>query len=84
GIDLLARVPVDLVLTDLGMPGVTGWDVARAVRARTPRLPIILLTGWGEQAAVEAGAEGLIDRVLGKPVRMDDLLQVIADLTSGT
>jgi GAF domain-containing protein len=81
GLDLFARVPVDLVLTDLGMPGVTGWDVARAVKARTPRLPIILLTGWGEQAAVEAGAEGLVERVLAKPVRMDDLLRVVADLT---
>jgi FixJ family two-component response regulator len=51
------------------------------VKARAPHMPIILLTGWGEQAAVEAGAEGLIDRVLAKPVRMEDLLQVIADLT---
>ncbi|HYL80849.1 MAG TPA: GAF domain-containing protein, partial [Candidatus Acidoferrum sp.] len=82
GLALFAKVPVDLVLTDLGMPEVTGWDVARAVKARAPRMPIILLTGWGEQAAVEAGAEGLIERVLAKPVRMEDLLQVIADLTS--
>ena len=32
-------------------------------------------------AAVEAGAEGLVNRVLGKPVRMEELLRVIADLT---
>ena len=80
GLDLLARVPVDLILTDLGMPEVTGWDVARAVKARTPHVPVILLTGWGEQAAVETGAEGLVERILSKPVRLEDLLRAIGDL----
>ena len=50
GPEALARLgegtPVDLVLTDLGMPEMTGWDVARAVRQRWPGLPIGLVTGW--------------------------------------
>jgi PAS domain S-box-containing protein len=81
GLDLLTRATVDVVFTDLGMPEVTGWDVARAVKARTPRLPVVLLTGWGEQVAGEPGAEGLVECVLSKPVRLEDLLRVIADLT---
>ena len=43
-----AGQPVDLVLTDLGMPAMTGADVARAVRARWPLLRIGLMTGWDE------------------------------------
>ena len=76
----LAEGGVDLVLTDLGMPDVTGWDVARAARSRDRRLPVVLLTGWGE-AAGEDGAAGLVDRVLGKPLRLEDLLAVIGELT---
>jgi len=82
GIERLADGPLDLVLTDLGMPGVTGWDVARAVRRRHPRLPVILLTGWGEHGTGET-PPGLVDRILAKPVAMNDMLAVIDDLTAG-
>lgn len=79
GLALLAETPVDVVVTDLGMPDLTGWDVAREVKARSPRLPVILLTGWGDQAAREAGyQEGLADRVVAKPFRLETLLTALA------
>jgi GAF domain-containing protein/CheY-like chemotaxis protein len=81
GIARLGEGAVDLVLTDLGMPELTGWDMARAVRDRAPRVPVILLTGWGEHGAGEASVAGLVDRVLGKPVRLEDLLALIDELT---
>ena len=81
GLVRLAETPMDCVLTDLGMPEMTGWDVARAVRTLHPNLPIVLLTGWGEQAAGEADHHGLVDRVLGKPVRLEELLRVIREIT---
>jgi len=77
----LETEPVDLVFTDLGMPEVTGWDVARAAKARRPDLPVILLTGWGDQVAGEAPADTAVDRVLTKPVPRSTVLGVIADLT---
>jgi len=81
GIAKLAGGQVDVVLTDLGMPGVTGWDVARAVKARNPGLPVVLLTGWGDQAAAQVDEQGLVDRVLAKPFRLEELVQVIKELT---
>src|SRR2546428_99107 len=52
GLEGLARLDgddvIDLVLTDLGMPGMTGWDVARAAKARRPEIRVGLITGWGE------------------------------------
>ena len=82
GIGLLGKVSVDLVLTDLGMPDVTGWDVARAVKLQTPKVPVVLLTGWGEQGAGEPSGAKLVNRMLGKPVRLQDLLAVIEELTN--
>jgi CheY-like chemotaxis protein len=81
-IALLDSDAFDLVLTDLGMPEVTGWDVARAVRARRPGLPIVLLTGWGEHGTGEPTLMGLVNRILGKPVRLEDLLAVVDQLTA--
>ncbi len=84
GLQILDQAPVDCVLTDLGMPEMVGWEVARRVKARRPDLPVVLLTGWGEQVAGGAGAEddSMVDRIVGKPVRLDELLRVIAVLTS--
>jgi PAS domain S-box-containing protein len=74
----------DLVLTDLGMPEVNGWDVAAAVKARHPACPVILLTGWGDEHTGDGSGRGLADRVLNKPVRLKELLQTIAELTPDT
>jgi signal transduction histidine kinase/ActR/RegA family two-component response regulator len=82
GIRRLTEGPVDLVLTDLGMPEVTGWDVARAVKAYDPHLPVILLTGWGEHVSPSAAELALVDRVMGKPFHLKDLLGAVAELTA--
>jgi CheY-like chemotaxis protein len=77
---LLDQTPVDCVLTDLGMPGMTGWEVARAIKSRSREIPVLLLTGWAEQADGDASAEG-VDRILTKPIQRADLLQAIAEIT---
>ena len=81
GLAQVAAGTVEVVVTDLGMPEMTGWDVARAIKARSPALPVILLTGWGEQTAADGPGGEAVDRVLAKPVRLNDLLQAIADLS---
>jgi len=79
-LSLLAEEGIDLVITDLGMPGMSGWDVAKAVKGRSPDLPVLLLTGWGDRAGQEAG-ENAVDRVMSKPVRLQDLQEAILQLT---
>jgi PAS domain S-box-containing protein len=81
GITRLIQAEFDVVITDLGMPGVTGWDVSRAVKSLKTPVPVILLTGWGEHSAAEEPDRGLVNRVLGKPFRMEDILEAIAELT---
>ena len=76
----LETTPVDLVLTDLGMPGLTGWDVARAAKARRPPVPVVVLTGWGDHAGAQPPPDLDVDRVLVKPVHCSTLLAVITEL----
>jgi signal transduction histidine kinase/ActR/RegA family two-component response regulator len=80
GLAHLSAATVDLVFTDLGMPEMTGTEVAAAVKARHPHMPVVLLTGWGEHGAGAPTACNGIDRLLGKPVRLSDLLAAVADL----
>jgi PAS domain S-box-containing protein len=80
GLKRLSEAAVDCVITDLGMPGMTGWEVAQAIKARTPQLPVLLLTGWADQAEKDAGSSA-VDGILHKPVRLNDLLRAIGDAT---
>jgi signal transduction histidine kinase len=81
-LERLMEGEVDLVLTDLGMPEMNGWEVAEAVKARYPQVPVVILTGWGEQAVVqETRRQVFVDRVLFKPVQRNVLLSTIAMLT---
>jgi CheY-like chemotaxis protein len=79
-LSVLAQAAIDLVITDLGMPGMSGWDVAKAAKERSPSLPVLLLTGWGDRVAQEA-SDNAVDRVLSKPVRLQDLQEAILSLT---
>ena len=86
GAEGLARLasgpPVDLVLTDLGMPGMTGWEVARAIKASYPSLPVGLVTGWGEDPQGIPGDREAVDFVLAKPVTLDGLRSRIPRITT--
>ena len=57
---------VDVVISDLGMPDMTGWDVAGAVQSRWPRLPVGLITGWGE-TEITSEERSRVNFVINKP-----------------
>ncbi len=80
GLARLAEAPVDLVLTDLQMPGMNGCELTRALKARTPDLPVVIITGWGESAAGNEEADCPADRIVAKPIDRDQLLGIIAEL----
>jgi CheY-like chemotaxis protein/anti-sigma regulatory factor (Ser/Thr protein kinase) len=64
----------DLVMTNLGMTGLTGWDVAERVRAGDPQVPVVFITGWGLQAEDRERCRKLgVINVLFKPVRPAEL-----------
>lgn len=76
-LQLLESEEIDLVMTDLGMPVVTGWEVARRVKERNAQTPVILLTGWGVQYEKNDLAAHGVDMVLSKPLSYDKLQEVL-------
>jgi CheY-like chemotaxis protein/anti-sigma regulatory factor (Ser/Thr protein kinase) len=64
----------DLIITNVGMPEMSGWDVAEALRARDPNVPVIFITGWGLQEEDQARCRRLgITALLFKPVPPPEL-----------
>jgi DNA-binding NtrC family response regulator len=77
GIRWVDERPFDLVLTDLKLPDVSGLEVLAASRRAQPRVPVVVLTGFGTVGtAVEAMKLGAYD-FLEKPLEIDDLARLI-------
>ncbi len=82
-IECLATEPLDLVLTDLKLPGASGIEVLEASRTRQPTTPVVVMTGYGTvDAAVRAMKLGASD-FLEKPVELDDLFALVGSLVGG-
>ncbi|QQP94802.1 response regulator transcription factor [Lysobacter enzymogenes] len=82
-IDQLAHAPVDVVLSDIRMPGLDGIDALLALRERGDRTPVLLLTTFDDSElllrAAEAGAQGF----LLKDAAPEDLRDAIARVAAG-
>jgi CheY-like chemotaxis protein len=72
----------DLVLSDLGMPGMDGWELAARVRARWPAIGFALATGWGAVIDAEQARGYGVDAVILKPFRMAELRDAIVRLAA--
>lgn len=77
---LCESVAFDLVLTDLGMPGISGWEVAELIKRGSPDLPVVMITGWGAQVDPERLKQSGVDRVLAKPFQWPAVLDTIHGL----
>src|SRR5213080_45699 len=71
---------VDVVITDLGMPGMTGWELARALRTRQPDLPVGLISGWTSSADFSAEEASHVAFVIAKPYTLGALRTALAPL----
>src|SRR5574344_434185 len=77
GLSLIEKGDIDLVITDLRMPGVSGEEVLKKVTTETPGIPVIILTGHGSiDSAVDAMRHGAYD-FLTKPLNLDQLGMIV-------
>ena len=74
GLDLALREGPDLVLLDIMMPRLSGWDVLRGLRAKERDLPVIMLTARGEEVDRVLGLELGADDYVTKPFSLRELL----------
>lgn len=70
----------DGVFTDVGMPGMSGWELAREIRLINKKIPIAVITGWGEAVgSFEKKAAG-VDWVVAKPFTADRIAELVRDI----
>ena len=82
GLEALKNEDYDLVITDLGMPEVDGWEIAHAAKARHPTTRVALVTGWaGEVADRTDLSDRGVDCVISKPYRIQTIRDAVADVT---
>jgi len=79
-VDAVPAFDPQLVLLDIGMPGMNGYDTCRALRAQPGGAgrTIVAVTGWGQPQDVAKAAEAGFDHHLVKPVEVDSLTQLIS------
>jgi CheY-like chemotaxis protein len=79
GLALLERLQYDLVITDLRMPNMSGWDVVKAVRGRLLTMPIIMISGFATDDDLRH-AQAVRVPLLQKPFSMSEFQRVVHEV----
>ena len=77
---LVAAQPFDGIFTDVGMPGMSGWELANAIRERNETIPIAVITGWGEAVGSDEQKEARVDWVVTKPFRAERITELAQEI----
>lgn len=77
GLDLIRKQKIDIVLSDINMPGINGIDLARRIRSMYLDIPLVLITGLNDLRLVKRALEVGVNDYLVKPVKIDELPVVI-------
>jgi CheY-like chemotaxis protein len=64
------------VFTDVGMPGMSGWELARIIRERNATIPLAVVTGWGESVSSDDQEAAKVDWVVSKPFAVDRISEI--------
>lgn len=78
-LNYLKKREFDLLLTDLGMPGMSGYQLSVEAKELWPDMPIILATGWESRIDRNKLEEYKIDYVVGKPFHFNEIIKVIVE-----
>ena len=77
GLELFRKETFDVVVTDLSMPGMTGFDVAKEIKKQAPAVPVILMSGAVLQGLESSVKDTGVDFILPKPFTLDDLNRMV-------
>lgn len=78
GLRILKEGSIDLVVTDLAMPGLSGWDVALKAKEIDPSVRVVMTTLWEDDLWMEKVRRSGVDMVMSKSSEYEDIGQVIA------
>ena len=71
----------DGIFTDVGMPGMSGWELAHAIRQRNEKIPIAVVTGWGEAVGSDEQKEAGVEWVIAKPFHAEKIAEIAKEMT---
>jgi signal transduction histidine kinase/CheY-like chemotaxis protein len=70
----------EAVFTDIGMPGMSGWELAREIRQINANIPIAVITGWGEAVGSHEQKAARVNWVVPKPFTADRISELVRDI----
>jgi len=79
GLRLFKEKEFDIVLTDLGMPEMSGWEVCKTIKGILPNFPVGMITGWGMEVNQAEIEESGLDFVISKPFDLNEILNIVAE-----
>src|SRR4029079_7117917 len=74
--------PIDMLISDVGLPGMNGRQLAEGAREYHPNVPILFVTGYAENAAIRAGFIGTDMAMISKPFQVEELAAKISEMLS--
>lgn len=80
GLSLLKKESFDLVFADLSLPGENGIALLQNVKRDLPGLPVVIITAFGDWDTYAAAIEKGASKFINKPVKKEEVLQVIRDI----
>lgn len=72
----------DAVFTDVGMPGMSGWELSSIIRRQSKHIPISVITGWGEAVASNEQREAGVNWVIAKPFTADRIFDLVREIVA--
>lgn len=73
----------EAIFTDVGMPGMSGWELARAIRELDSKIPLAVVTGWGEAVGSVEQEEAKVDWVVTKPFSITRIVDIVEEISCG-
>ena len=83
-LDIFKKAAFDLVITDLRMPGMTGWELAAEIKRFNPRTPIIAMTGWPVDLIRDGQQSSDMETIIQKPYRVNELRAKVAKVLAAS
>ena len=79
-LSLLRNNQYDLMITDVGMPNMSGWQLAERIKGDYPEMKVAVVTGWGGDVSNEEKEKYGVGYVLGKPIDMGQLKHMVGEV----
>jgi CheY-like chemotaxis protein len=73
---------LDVIITDIGMPEMSGWELAREIRKRSETIPLAIVSGWADAISCEARLAIKADWVVSKPFDIAAIAEIAREAGS--